>query len=267
MKAFCKKLCIYITGFSLFLFLAAPVFSQEVESESSVETETITDSERDYVDEQNMAVSDVEELIQSQSLINRIDLVFGLTPSIIVNTHTKDSAGSFISGPSPVVMPVYIGLSIPNYTAVSFQPSLRFFTTFNLVYGDMVLPAEIENRTGHTFCFLINLPVAFKYNIKNKYSWTVLAGLAGLIRFAAVPVNMEGTESGYTGSVKSDIDYMNKWFYQNMRFLYLSAATDWLFYYGKTKFGPELSLFLPVSLIADKSADGLMLGLGFKVEF
>ena len=121
------------------------------------------ESEKDYVDEQNMTVSEVEELIQSQSMINKIDFVFGVEPVISINTHTK-SDGKFISAPSPIHFPVYIGLSIPNYTAISFQPTLRFFMSYNLVYDDMVLPAEVENRTGLTFNFLVNLPIVFKLN-------------------------------------------------------------------------------------------------------
>ena len=225
------------------------------------------ESERDYVDEQNMTVTEVEELIQSQSLINRLDFVFGVEPVISINTHKKNSDGYFISAPSPIHFPVYFGLSLPNYTAISFQPTLRFFMSYNLVYEDMVLPAEIENRTGLTFSFLLNLPIAFKINIHNKYSLDILAGVAGLIRFATVPVNVKDTEPGYTGTVKTDIDYMNSWFYKNARFLYLSVAADWLFYYGTTKYGPELSIFFPISVFTDKSLDGLMFGVGVKVEF
>ena len=72
------------------------------------------ESERDYVDEQNMSVSEVEELIQSQSFINKIDLVFGIAPVVSINTHTKNSDGQFISAPSPLSFPLYIGLSVPN---------------------------------------------------------------------------------------------------------------------------------------------------------
>ena len=239
---------------ALFLFLSAAVFAQE-------------SSERDYVDEQNMTVSEVEELIQSQSAINKIDFVFGVAPVVSINTHTKASDGKFISAPSPIHFPVYIGLSIPNYTAISFQPTLRFFMSYNLVYDDMVLPAEIENRTGLTFNFLANLPIVFKLKYRDKYSWSILAGLAGLFRFATVPFNVKDTEAGVTGTVQSDVDYMNSWFYKNVRFLYFSAAIDWMFYYGKTKYGPEFSVFFPIATFTDKSVDGLMIGAGIKVEF
>ena len=247
-----KKLLILIL---IFVFSSAAVFCQET-----------TDSEKDYVDEQNMTVSEVEELIQSQSLINKLDFVFGVEPMISINSHKTNSAGKFISAPSPLYIPVYIGLSVPNYTAVSFQPSLRFYTGYDLVYEDRVLPAEVENRTGLTFSFLVNLPVAFKLKYKDKYSWSVLAGVAGLFRFATLPSNVKADEPGSTGTVATDLDYMNNWFYKNLRFLYLSAGIDWMFYYGKTKYGPELSVFFPISLFTDKSVDGLMFGVGIKVE-
>jgi len=253
-----KKLFL-LTAF--FLFASACLFAQE-------EEETVNpESERNYVDEQNMTVTEVEELIQSQALIHRLDFVFGVAPILSINTHTKNSEGKFISAPSPIAIPVYIGLAIPNYTAVSFQPSLRFYTTYNLIYEDQVLPAEIENRTGLTLSFLLNLPVVFKLNFQNKYSMSISTGLAGLFRAAVTPANVKDSDAGFTGSVRSDLDYMNSWFYKNMRFLYLSAGIDWLFYYGKTKYGPELAAFLPFSLFTDKSLQGFLISLGIKVEF
>ena len=242
--------------FIIMIFSCATIFCQEA-----------TESERDYVDDQNMTVTEVEELIQSQSFINQLDFIFGVTPIVSINSHKKDASGKFISAASPIYIPIYIGLSIPNYTAVSFQPSLRFFTGYNLVYNDMVLPAEIENRTGLTFSFLVNLPIAFKLKYKDKYSWSVLAGVAGLFRFSTLPSNVKPNETGATGTVSSDLEFMNSWYYKNLRFLYLSTAIDWMFYYGKTKYGPEFSVFFPISVFADKSFDRLMVGVGIKVEF
>ena len=217
--------------------------------------------------QKDMSVTEVEELIQSKGLIHRLDFVFGVEPLLAINTHKKNSEGKFISAPSPITMPLYIGLAIPNYTPLSFQPSLRFFADYNLVYDNMVLPAEIENRTGLTLNFLLNLPIVFKLNYKDKYSWSILAGLAGLFRYAILPSNVSSSAPGFTGTVQSDIDFMNSWYYKNLRFLYLSAGIDWLFYYGTTKYGPELSVFFPISTFSDKSLDGMMVGVGIKVEF
>lgn len=217
--------------------------------------------------QKDMSVTEVEELIQSKGLIHRLDFVFGVEPLLAINTHIKNSEGKFISAPSPISMPLYIGLAIPNYTPLSFQPSLRFFAGYNLVYDNMVLPAEVENRTGLTLNFLLNLPIVFKLNYKDKYSWSILAGIAGLFRYAILPSNVSSSAPGFTGTVQSDIDFMNSWYYKNLRFLYLSAGIDWLFYYGTTKYGPELSVFFPISTFSDKSIDGMMVGVGIKVEF
>lgn len=217
--------------------------------------------------QKDMSVTEVEELIQSKGLIHRLDFVFGVEPLLAINTHKKNSEGKFISAPSPISMPLYIGLAIPNYTPLSFQPSLRFFAGYNLVYDNMVLPAEVENRTGLTLNFLLNLPIVFKLNYKDKYSWSILAGIAGLFRYAILPSNVSSSAPGFTGTVQSDIDFMNSWYYKNLRFLYLSAGIDWLFYYGTTKYGPELSVFFPISTFSDKSIDGMMVGVGIKVEF
>ena len=217
--------------------------------------------------QKDMSVTEVEELIQSKGLIHRLDFVFGIEPLLAINTHIKNSEGKFISAPSPISMPLYIGLAIPNYTPLSFQPSLRFFAGYNLVCDNMVLPAEVENRTGLTLNFLLNLPIVFKLNYKDKYSWSILAGIAGLFRYAILPSNVSSSAPGFTGTVQSDIDFMNSWYYKNLRFLYLSAGIDWLFYYGTTKYGPELSVFFPISTFSDKSIDGMMVGVGIKVEF
>ena len=59
-----KKLIIFTAAFLLF---ATRAFAQET-------------SERDYVDEKDMSVTEVEELIQSKGLIHRLDFVFGIVP-------------------------------------------------------------------------------------------------------------------------------------------------------------------------------------------
>ena len=245
-----KKLYIFAAVFILF---AGHAFCQE-------------ESERNYVDEKDMTVTEVEELIQSQAMIHRLDFVFGISPLVSINTHKKNAEGKFISAPSPIVVPLYIGLSVPNYTFFSFQPSLRFFTTYNLVYDNMVLPAEVENRTGQTLSFLLNLPVAFKINFKDRTSWSILAGVATFFRYAMLPANIKESAPGYKGSAGADVSYMNSWYYNNLRFLYLSAGFDWMFYYGKTKYGPEIAVFFPVSVLSDKSIDGLMVCAGIKIE-
>ena len=81
-----KKLIIFTAAILLF---ATRAFAQET-------------SERDYVDEKDMSVTEVEELIQSKGLIHRLDFVFGIEPTVSINTHKKNSQGKFISAPSPV---------------------------------------------------------------------------------------------------------------------------------------------------------------------
>ena len=72
--------------------------------------------------QKDMSVTEVEELIQSKGLIHRLDFVFGVEPLLAINTHIKNSEGKFISAPSPISMPLYIGLQ--------FQTTLPF--PFNL---------------------------------------------------------------------------------------------------------------------------------------
>ena len=69
-----KKLLFILTAF---LFSFSLIFAQEA---APSEPEFIPESEEDYIDEQNMTVTEVEELIQSQSAINRLDLFLALRP-------------------------------------------------------------------------------------------------------------------------------------------------------------------------------------------
>ena len=264
-----------ILFFTLFtFFICTYCFCQETDvtdvlenQNNTSEQNSLINEEKNFVDENNMSVTEVEQLLQNESFLNQMDFIFGITPIVSVNSHSQSGDGTFVSAPTPFYIPFFIGLSVPNYTAISFQPTLKIFTSYNLVYDNMVLPAEIENRTGLTYSFLLNLPVVFKLNYKNKCSWSLSSGIAGLFRFAVLPDGVQTDESGYTGTVESDIKFMNSWFYENLRFLYLSAGFDWMFYYGKTKYGPEISIYFPISTFTDKSADGMMVSVGVKVEF
>lgn len=231
-------------------------------TQNAEELNTFSDLFKDSTVE-GTKISEVEESLQNKSFIHQIDFVFGLTPLMTINTKTKDTTGKFVSSPLQIHFPIYVGMNLPNYTYISFQPSLKFFRNYSLLAdvdgtgNILVLPADLEGRTAQTWNFLLNLPVTFKLNFFDKNSLNVITGLALLIRFATVPNGIDASEEGLLGSVKTDVDYMNSWFWQKGRFLYLSAGVNWLFYRGTLKFGPEFFIDFPISIFADKKFDAI----------
>mgnify|MGYP003425421713 CR=1 FL=1 len=157
----------------LILFIQ-PVFSLQEDvllQNENENSEIIEKKEESIFDERNeeTSVLETETKIRDMALIHRLDFVFGVTPTLLLNSYSKKSDGIFVSAVSPIVVPIYIGLTMPNHTAISFHPTLKFFWNYNLVYEGMVLPAEIENRTMQTFSFLLsNCFTSFKLLIKHN---------------------------------------------------------------------------------------------------
>lgn len=254
----------------LILFMH-PVFSLQEDvllQNENENSEIIEKKEESIFDERNeeTSVLETETKIRDMALIHRLDFVFGVTPTILLNSYSKKSDGIFVSAVSPIVVPIYIGLTMPNHTAISFHPTLKFFWNYNLVYEGKVLPAEIENRTMQTFSFLLTLPIMFKINFFDKNSLSFSTGVSALIRFSSLAKGINANELGGTGTAKSDVSYANKWYWENLRFLYVYAGVDWMFYKGRVKYGPELSIYIPFSLITEKSYQNMMFSLGMKVQ-
>lgn len=267
------------------MFIVSSIFSQEedilegnigsdigvqdeIEAVEDVEDVEEEDFLKSIFEERNeeTSVLETEDLIREMALIHQLDFVFGVTPTYLANPYSKLSEGNFTSAVSPIVVPIYIGLTIPNHTFVSFHPTLKFFWNYNLIYDDMVLPAEIENRTMQSFYFLLTLPVMFKINFFDKNSLGFSTGVSTLIRFSSLAKGVNKNEAGFYGSVEQDLDYANDWYWKNLRFLYLYAGVDWMFYKGRVKYGPEVSFYLPMSIFTDKSALNFIMSIGLKVQ-
>ena len=73
--------------------------------------------------------------------------------------------------------------------------------------------------------------------------------------------------SGWTGSAGSDAAAINKWFWSNMRWLYLNIGASWLYTLTpKLRAGPVINFSIPVGgLISDHTAQGMLISAGIKI--
>lgn len=236
----------------LFVFISINLYGQQQENE----TQTQTESEQSET-KQN-------ENPFEQSFWEVTDYYISFNPLLYINTTAGDQGAV-----SPILYPVSFGFIWPNDYFFSLQPSINFFTNYFCVDRGKVVPAEIENRTGHALNFLINIPAVFRISFWEKSNISLSAGLALLIRFAIFAPDVTETDYGDTGTAKDDLSYINKYFWGGFRFFYLSLGANWMFSVTKDiKLGPEFYIYLPVgSIFADHSLNGMMLSLGLKVVF
>lgn len=198
--------------------------------------------------------------------IRSLDFVFDIGPSMYMNLHTmKDDKP--VSAPSPLFEPVTIGMLWPNYTFVSTEPSLSFFSFYYLWYDDMALPAEIENRTVQTLHFMLNIPIVIQLYM--KHSRLQLSGGIGILgRFGLLAGGVAETDSGGSGTAGSDLELMNDWFWDKTRYLYISTGASWLYNgHNNTKVGPTVKVYFPLGgILNGEGFQGLIIDAGLKIS-
>lgn len=191
--------------------------------------------------------------------INSLDFTLNLSNGIDVNVF-KEIDDDIVSSPSKLLYPLSIGLLIPNYTFFAMEPELSFYTMNHMWSNGVALPAEIENRTTTTLSFLLNIPAVITFFFENN-RLQLKGGLGMLMRFG---LKASGVSEGYS----EDIENINKWFWNNGRFLYLTTGISWLFdLTGNTKIGPEFNISFPIgSVISGEGIQGLVSTIGLKIS-
>jgi len=195
-------------------------------------------------------------------IIHSTDFVASMGPAVYLNTNS-----TLVSAPSPIVYPITFGMIWPNYTFLAFEPTLSFFYMYHLYYDGIALPAEIENRTTFTLSFILNLPVVFSiYYGHNRLQLN--AGLAMLMRYGLLANGVNGDDYGYLGTAADDVSAINKWFWKNARFLYVSAGASWLFgLTGNLKAGPTANIYIPVGTVfSGENVQGMIITVGMKIS-
>jgi hypothetical protein len=201
-----------------------------------------------------------------KDFLHQVDIFTAFAPVFILNTEAGTK-----SAPSPVVYPLSIGVSWPDYYFVSFQPRLSFYYNYYLWNNDeqTALPAEVENRTATALTFLFTLPAVFSFHFTERTSFEAEAGVSLLLRAGIISNGVSASDSGTSGSAESDTALINEWFWSNGRFLYAETGVSWLYAFsGIVKGGPELHFYLPLgSLFSGRGMDAMMLSAGIKLVF
>ncbi|MCK9170720.1 MAG: hypothetical protein M0P01_09925 [Treponema sp.] len=200
-----------------------------------------------------------------QDFIHQTAVFAAFEPMFILNTEAGTK-----SAPSPVVYPISIGISWPDYYFVSFQPRMSFYYNYYLWNNDdqTALPAEVENRTATALSCLFTLPAVFSFHFTDKTTFEAEAGVSFLLRTGILSNGVSSTDSGTSGSAESDTELINNWFRTGLRFLYAETGVSWLFDFTGVKAGPEIHFYLPVgSLVDNRGLDAMMLSGGIKLIF
>jgi hypothetical protein len=205
-----------------------------------------------------------ESSASSGSFIHQIDFFLTFEPMFILNTEAGTK-----SAPSPVVYPLTVGVSWPDYYFVSFQPRLSLFYNYYLWDSDeeMALPAEVENRTATVFSFLFTFPAVFSFHLTDRGTLEAEAGVSMLVRFGILSSGVSSSDSGTSGTAADDTSLINKWFWTNGRMMYLSGGAAWLYSFTDTiKAGPDVRFYLPLGSLAEgRGLDAMMLSAGIKL--
>lgn len=241
--------------FTILFIFQLPLFAQEEQTENSTSEEDV-----------NLKGEEFHQSDSFLDFIQSMDFVLQMEPAVYLNPNKTNSSGQIVSAPSPIVYPISIGILWPNYTFIAMQPTLSFFMMNHLWYDGMALPAEIENRTTTTLCFMLNLPVVFSLYFQ-KFHFQLEAGLGIFMRFGLKASGVEDSDYGYSGSAGSDISNINSWFWKDMHWLYLTTGGSWMYHVNdKLKIGPVANIYLPIgTLINQASVNGLVISVGFRI--
>lgn len=200
-----------------------------------------------------------------RTFLKTTSLTFELTPGFYLNPDNSNK--NLVGQTAAPIYPFSIGFTWPNYSSFAIAPSISFFMMNHLYDDGTVYPSEIENRTSQTFNFIVNIPIYI--SLFTKHGTIQLApGFSILPRFAILANGVSENDYGYTGSAQSDIDEINKWFWQNARFLYLSFTGSYLINLtGNVKGGPVVHAYIPLGTIfSGESIQGMILAIGMKIQ-
>lgn len=200
---------------------------------------------------------------EDKSFLERTNLILQFAPSFYISPESHNNKSNVVN----IYYPFTIGALWPNDFFISFQPTLTFFTMEHLWFDKYALPAEIENRTSTTLSFMLNLPAVYTLTLKNKSSFYFSAGFGLFLRFGLLANGVNKSDSGFSGTAEQDLKNINKWFWGNAHWLYLTFGASWLYPISSTiKAGPVLNAYIPIGTLIDQhNFQGLMFSAGIKI--
>lgn len=174
-------------------------------------------------------------------------------PLLLVNTDSH-------SAPSPIVFAAGFGMDFFKNRAITFEPSLSFFTNYYLWDGEAAHPAEVENRTAFVASCLVDIR-ALKAWQRGQGTLLVGGGVGILARYG-----FDGSKS----SAADDVKAINSWLWQSARFLYPELVYAWRHQApnAAVSAGVQGCAYVPVgSLISGRGLDAAISSLSFVLAF
>lgn len=198
---------------------------------------------------------------------NTLDFVIQFEPGVFINNYKNNLEGKIVSAPSPVIYPISIGILWPDYSFIATQPTISFYMNNHLFYDGKALPAEIENRTTTTLSFMVNIPLVLSLFI-NESRFQLSGGIGALLQFGFLAAGVSEYNSGYSGSAANDVSLINKYFWNDMHWFYITTGGSWLYTFkNKIKLGPTINMYIPVgTIISNQSIHGLIVSMGLKIS-
>ena len=256
-------LCLIFSIFFTSLFCnQETTSSNDVTSEVEIESIELEQTEDSETTKTSLFGKKFTATKNFKNFVSQLDFVLNLQTAVYLNTESK-----LVSAPSPILYPITVGVLWPNYTFLSVQPSISFFMMNSLWYNEKALPAEIENRTATSYCLFINIPIVFSLYLKQ--SRVQLSGGAGiLLPITTLASGVKSTDSGTSGSAASDVSKIQKYYFSNARFFYITTEFSWLFdVTSKLKVGPVINFHIPVGSIINKEGFARFMGqAGVKIS-
>ena len=87
------------------------------------------------------------------------------------------------------------------------------------------------------------------------------------MRFGLLSPGVKEEDSGWSGSAGSDVEKINEYFWNDMRWFYVSAGGSWLYNLTpQLRAGPTINAYIPVGgLISDASPQAMIISAGIKI--
>lgn len=227
-----KSIFIVLLFFSLW-----QVFVQEIENPAGAQSQQNSVNSNDSQEH-----TDAEVLSQGFVFITA-------GPQLFYN------AEGLSTSPSPISFAIGAGGNLPLFkNRISFAPYIKGWASYYIWINDKALPGALEKRTAYTLHALLDIPVMFLFPVQNSI-FSVGLGISMLARYGFAETVVPEEE-------KPDIDKMNTYYWQNLRFLYpcLIIAWDYMLQNG-TSFGFEVRAHYPISSIADQGSSPLQSAL------
>lgn len=165
--------------------------------------------------------------------------------------------------PSPITQELGLNMQIPIVrfntffrTGFFFLPQLLVsYNYYKLDYRGRVVPSELENRLASVPMLMLNLPISYNMMAANN-TFHAAIGIAFLGRYG-----FKSTK----GTFDSDLEKINKSFYEDLKWLYPNASVSFDTKVGQSSIGFSVAFFISMNnLLNTKDLNESQFKLAFR---